>query len=60
MTRDEHRARHVELHEAFDELLADFLANAPGRPLPSTSTLEDLMKWSHRQTVDPDHEARTA
>jgi len=65
LTADEHRARHVELHRALDELLACFLENhfreARGLVpeigpesvrlyLPSNVTVQDLMTWSHRQT----------
>jgi hypothetical protein len=47
-----HRARHVELHRAFDELLADYLLHVPGS-LPSKITATDLMTWSHAQTIAP-------
>ncbi len=52
MTKADHRARHVELHKSFDELVADFIIQNPGR-LPSNTTCMDLIKWSHRQTLDP-------
>lgn len=52
MTKEEHRQRHEFLHKAFDELLADFLMhNREARP--SSSTLIELMNWSHQQTLDP-------
>jgi hypothetical protein len=60
MTREEHAARHVELHRALDELLADFvdhhLSKVPYKGLDDTNLLE-LMEWSHRQTTDPDEGA---
>lgn len=52
MTPDEHRQRHIELHRAFDELLADFLTHNRGKLLSNT-TLEELLRWSHAQTVQP-------
>jgi len=52
VTHEEHRARHLELHRAFDELLADYLAHNRGA-LPSSTTLMTLMEWSHHQTIDP-------
>lgn len=59
MTHDEHRERHKLLHEHLDELLADFLVhNWSARP--STTTLIELMRWSHAQTIDPDEKEGAA
>jgi hypothetical protein len=52
MTTEEHRARHVELHKAFDELLADYLTHHPGS-LPSNTTIEGLAQWSCEQMTEP-------
>lgn len=49
---EKHRARHIELHQAFDELLADYLSHHSGKR-PSDTTLLELMAWSHGQTVEP-------
>lgn len=49
-----HRLRHVELHEALDELAADWVAHQPRGKLFSNSTIMELMEWSHRQTIKPD------
>jgi len=60
MTKEEHKKRHLELHEKLDELLADFLLHNCRPPIRSdsksltTTTLMELMEWSHKQTVDPD------
>ena len=51
MNKEEHQARHVKLHESFDELLADFIGHTDG--LPSTTTLMEFMTWSHEQTIHP-------
>lgn len=51
LTTEQHRARHVALHQALDELLADFIVHT--RQMPSVTTLKDLMEWSHQQTIDP-------
>lgn len=51
MTHEEHRQRHIELHEALDELIADFLAQTSY--LPSDTSLMELMKWSCEQTINP-------
>lgn len=48
-----HRERHQFLHREFDELLADFLTHNR-KALPSTSTIYELMLWSHAQTIKPD------
>jgi hypothetical protein len=54
MTEDEHRAHHVRLHRALDELFADYVAHQPlsasqflGRPILA------LIEWSHQQTIQP-------
>ena len=52
MTQEKHRDQHVKLHQALDELLADFLAQHP-RKLPSNTSVTELMRWSYRQTVSP-------
>lgn len=54
MTREEHRARHIELHRAFDELVADWLNHNLTRDCHlSNTSIMDLMKWSHQQTIEP-------
>lgn len=53
MTKTELQTRHIELHRAFDELLACFISQ---RPLGSSAlnvTLGEFMKWSHLQTLSP-------
>lgn len=52
MTHDEHKARHQVLHEAFDELIADYLRWHKGKR-PSNTTMDELMKWSFLQTKEP-------
>jgi hypothetical protein len=52
ITTEEHRQRHIELHHAFDELLADWLTHHPRKLLGETTILE-LMRWSHEQTKEP-------
>jgi hypothetical protein len=51
MTREEHIARHKELHRMLDELVADFIS-CTGK-MPSKSTVMELMEWSCAQTTDP-------
>lgn len=51
MTNEEHREIHLMLHRHFDELLADFIQQT-GK-LPSRTTIFELMKWSHEQTINP-------
>ena len=46
--KNEHRARHVELHRALDELVADFMQQT-GK-LASATTVMELMSWSARAT----------
>jgi len=47
----EHKARHKELHNYFDELVADFITET-GK-LPSKATILELMEWSYSQTINP-------
>ena len=55
MTKNEHKKRHENLHKAFDELLADWIANTQN--LPSKTTVLQLMEWSHKQELAPDHDS---
>ena len=52
MEHAEHREIHAELHSALDELVADFIRHTDG--LPSKTTVLELMRWSHEQTINPD------
>jgi len=51
ITPKKHKQRHIELHKALDELLADFISHT-GK-LPSELKLKELMNWSHEQTKNP-------
>jgi hypothetical protein len=55
MTKEEHRQRHLELHQAFDELLADWIGHQPidSRKGISNTTIAELMRWSHEQCIEP-------
>lgn len=53
MNTEEHKKRHAELHKALDELLADWIGATEG--MPSKSSILELVKWSHAQTENPDH-----
>lgn len=53
MDKSAHKQRHIELHKAFDELLADFIAHT--KELPMDRKISDLMEWSYRQTLEPNH-----
>jgi len=58
MNEKEHKQRHVELHKALDELLADFISHTTF--LPSKTTIFELMRWSHQQTIKPTKEQRSS
>jgi len=47
-----HRKRHLELHRALDELLADFIGHTG--QTPSGTTVMTFTRWSHLQTIEPD------
>lgn len=51
MTQRQHKARHVLLHKELDELVADMIMDTGRRP--SSTTVLDLMMWSHSQTKKP-------
>jgi len=53
MTEEEHKQTHIELHQKFDELLADFISHKTKKLLSSTSILE-IIEWSYKQTQEPD------
>ena len=55
MTMEEHKKQHIKLHKALDELLADWIGATEG--LPSRASILDLVKWSHAQTENPDHDS---
>ena len=52
---EEHRQRHVELHKNLDELVADWIIHNPGK-FPSSTTILELIRWSHQQTIVPTDE----
>jgi hypothetical protein len=53
LNKEQHRNRHKTLHLALDELFADFITHGGGR---TGQPIMALIEWSHRQTVNPDHE----
>jgi hypothetical protein len=55
LTPEQHKQRHIELHKALDELLADFI-QITGK-MPSQLSLKELMEWSHEQTLNPTEKA---
>lgn len=57
LNQEQHRNRHVTLHHMFDELWADFIAHHPDNFEMDKVTVGELVRWSHRQTTKPDHEA---
>lgn len=42
---------HKELHTSLDKLIACYIENT--EKLPSRTTVMELMKWSHEQTLNP-------
>ncbi len=51
MTKEEHIARHKELHRELDELIADMIGHT--KETPSKTSVMRLMQWSYLQTKDP-------
>lgn len=50
MTHEEHRQRHIALHEALDELVADWFSQTSA---VTGTPVWDLVLWSKQQTVNP-------
>lgn len=50
-----HRERHIKLHQAFDELFADYIDNHPDEIEFTKMKLNKLLDWSHDQTKKPNH-----
>jgi hypothetical protein len=53
MTHEEHIEEHKKLHEALDELLADYFTHAKGS---TKDTILNLMAWSYAETINPTEE----
>lgn len=53
MTEKQHLSRHKKLHEALDELISDWISST--QLYPSKTSIIELVKWSHSQTIKPDH-----
>ena len=51
MTLQEHIEAHKALHKSLDILVADFIQCTNN--MPSTSTVLELLEWSHKQTIHP-------
>ena len=50
----DHRKRHIELHHALDELVADWIGHhMHGDKGISNTPIIELMRWSHEQTIKP-------
>lgn len=59
MTHEEHKARHILLHQHLDELVADYVRHTPSTAATQLSkvTVMDLIAWSYGQTQAPDEPA---
>ena len=56
LNKEQHRNRHVTLHNVFGELLTDFIMNTKSAGIYVDQPIRHLLQWSQRQTVEPDHE----
>ena len=56
MDFEEHRQRHVELHKALDELVADFIRHNSHITRFLDVPMSTLISWSHSQTISPTEE----
>jgi hypothetical protein len=53
MTPEEHKALHIKLHNALDELFADYIGHHPEQTLFLQMPVITLINWSHEQTISP-------
>lgn len=51
MTPEDHKEIHRHLHEALDQLVADYITH--NEKTPSNTTVMELMAWSFDQTLNP-------
>ena len=52
INKEDHKKRHIELHESLDELVSDFINHTES--MPTETTVLDLLKWAYLQTINPD------
>ena len=53
MTHEEHKARHVVLHAALDELFADYIQHHGKEHRFLQMPFEKLLTWSFKETLNP-------
>ena len=49
-----HRLRHVHLHDALSDLLADYWFHHGEEKQPETTTVHELIVWSAQQVLSPE------
>jgi hypothetical protein len=52
MTKQEHIQKHIDLHNALDELIADWISQEEIIPFTDRPIIE-LIRWSFDQTINP-------
>ncbi len=53
LTPEEHKAKHVELHTALDQLFADYITHHPEESNFTDMPLIKLLRWSAQQAENP-------
>jgi len=54
MKKEDHKLRHVQLHQSLDELFADFIRHNPDKKEFLNVPIKELLDWSYKQTITPD------
>ena len=54
MTKEEHRLKHVELHQSLDLLFADYILHHQHQGSFMSMPFQQFLEWSYSQTVNPD------
>ncbi len=55
MTPEQHKQRHIELHAALDELVADYITHEMTDRSVINSPLKVLLTWAYAQTQELTH-----
>lgn len=53
MTPEEHKEKHIKLHNSLDELFADFIKQHPDTVRFLEKPIIELIRWSKNQTCQP-------
>jgi len=53
LTLEQHKAEHAKLHKNLEKLIMDFLNHAKDDALLDSTSVLELLNWSHGQVENP-------